>query len=433
MGLIFPTNGWKCEPDMARQDGQKRGWSRRTVLLLLVAALAGGAIYAYRAGLVTPSDIAGLFGGGSGGGAPGQTPGRPGKPGQRPPTPVTVADVTLNEFYERLEALGTARADESVDITAQVTERVSRIAFEDSSLVQAGDILVELVSAEDEADLAQARATLREASQSYDRAADLLKQGNAPQSRLDTALAGRDVARARVEAIEARLAQRIIRAPFTGLVGLRQVSPGSLVRPGELITTLDDISVIKVDFPIPERFFAVMVPGLPIEVHAAAFPTRVFTGTVTAIDTRVDQRSRTIPVRAEIANGDSALRPGMLMSIDILSEPRTALSVPEGALVPFGERVYVYRLNAEERVARVEVATGRRRPGLVEILSGLSEGDRVVVEGSNLVRDGGQVRVIVPGAGQGGRGGPGDASGSQALPDSGPAKPPTASSEGRPS
>lgn len=321
------------------------------------------------------------------------TPGGPQGRGPRE-APVVVAPVGKSEFADRLEAVGTAGANESLVITAKVTESISRIAFQEGMLVEAGQTLVELTDAEEAAELREARAALRQAQQEFDRVTDLLNRGVSTQSRLDTALAERDQAQARMAAIEARLSDRLIKAPFSGLLGLRKVSVGTLVTPGTQITTLDDIDPIKLDFEVPEAFLPAIAVGQDVEAQATAYPDRVFEGKVTVIGTRIDPATRSVTVRAEIDNEERLLRPGMLMTVELINNRRTSLMIPEEAIVPLDTRVFVFRLKEDDTVERVQITTGKRRPGEVEVLSGVSEGDMVVVRGTNLVRDGVRVKVV---------------------------------------
>lgn len=309
-------------------------------------------------------------------------------------SPVVVAPVVKSQFADRLEAVGTAGANESLVITAKVTESVRRIAFEDGIMVEEGQTLVELTNAQEAAELDEARAAVRQTEQDYERVADLLKRGSASRQRLDTALAARDQARARMAAIEARLSDRLIKAPFAGVLGMRNVSVGTLVTPGTRITTLDDIDPIKLDFEIPETFLPAVGPGQEVEARAGAYPDRLFRGRVTVLGSRIDPATRSVTVRAEIANEERLLRPGMLMTVEVINNRRTSLMVPEEAIVPLDTRVFVFRLKDDGTVEQVRITTGKRRPGEVEVLAGLNEGDRVVVRGTNIVRDGAKVRVV---------------------------------------
>lgn len=343
---------------------------RNLFLIAIAAVLAAMVVFAYLKFATTPRGPAG----------------RPDRA-----VPVVVATVRYDQFVDRIEAVGTAKSNESVTITAKVTETVSKVSFEDGQIVQEGDTLVELTDQEESATLAEAHAGLREAQQEYERTVDLVRRGNAAESRLETALAARDRAQARISAIEARLADRLIKAPFAGLLGLRTVSVGTLVTPGVAITTLDDISTIKLDFDVPEGFLPALAVGQDVEAKATAYPGKVFTGKVAVVDTRIDPNTRSFTVRAELPNPDTLLRPGMLLTVEVIKDRRRSLMVPEAAIVPLDTRAFVYRVNAEQKVERVQIKTGARRPGRVEVLAGVAEGDRVIIQGTNRVRPGNSV------------------------------------------
>ncbi|MBB5015049.1 efflux RND transporter periplasmic adaptor subunit [Rehaibacterium terrae] len=304
------------------------------------------------------------------------------------------------QWRDTLEALGTARANESVVITAKVNETVERVNFDSGDYVEAGHVLVDLSGRVELAGLEEARAAYREAEQQLRRGEELAARQLIPASQLDTLRATRDAARARMDAIRARLSDRVITAPFDGVLGLRQVSPGSLLTPGAPITTLDDISVIKLDFSVPESYLSVLTPGQEVTAASVAWPGVEFRGVVRSLDSRVDPVTRAITVRAELPNPERKLRPGMLLTVNVAQPPREALVVPELALVQVGRQAYVYRVDAENRVAQVPVTTGVRRRGEVEIVEGLSAGDRIVVEGTVKLRPG--VRVVEAGAGSDG-------------------------------
>jgi membrane fusion protein, multidrug efflux system len=312
----------------------------------------------------------------------------------RPPTPVVVSSAFPYEFADRLEAIGTARANESVEITARVTKQVAAVRFDDGQAIRAGEILVDLESTEEIAQLAQARASQADAKLRFERVADLARSGTESQSRFDEVRTALDAANARVEEIEARLADLRIRAPFSGMLGLREVSPGTLLKPGDRITTLDDVDRIKLDFSVPETFLSLLTPGLAVETQNAAFPGRVFSGRVVAVDSRVDPDTRAVRVRAEIENQDHAIRPGMLLSLVLHANPERSLALAEQALVPSGSSQFVVVLDANNEPRRVEVQIGRRVPGLVEIRSGLEAGDRVVIDGAMLIQPGSVVEVL---------------------------------------
>ncbi|WP_304074818.1 efflux RND transporter periplasmic adaptor subunit [Maricaulis maris] len=309
---------------------------------------------------------------------------------------VAVAGVPEVEFADIVEALGTARANETVTITARVTDTISRINFESGQQVEAGAILVELTDTEEAAGLAEARTTLREAQRDLTRATDLVARAVVPQSRLDEATAVVERARARVSSIEAQLADRIVRAPFAGIVGLREVSLGGLVRPGDAIARLDDASLIKLDFTVPERFLSVVSAGMQIAARTSAYPDEVFTGAIAQIDSRIDPVTRSVTIRAEIENSDGRLLPGQLMTVEVRRDERRRPAVPGSALTRYLDQTFVYVVEerADGMFARQRtIALGRRSGQMVEVLDGLQAGDRIITEGVHRIRDGSEVRI----------------------------------------
>lgn len=307
---------------------------------------------------------------------------------------VVVAEATLVSFPVAVEALGDARANESIDVRAQVAEVVTAIHFEEGQRVEAGEVLVELGSGETLSEVAEARANLTDYENQLRRMRQLYETDTAAKSALDQRVSQRDAARAALRAAESRLSHRELRAPFAGRVGLRNVSLGSLVTPDVVITTLDDTDPIKVDFDVPETALARLVPGLDVEVASAAWPGETFRGEVASVDTRVDPVSRTVTVRALLANEDGRLRPGMFLRVSLLKDDVEALVVPEQAIVPEQSRQFVFVVNGEGRVEKRVVRTGRRRPGEVEILEGLVAGETLIAEGTQKVRPGDAVRVV---------------------------------------
>jgi membrane fusion protein (multidrug efflux system) len=297
------------------------------------------------------------------------------------------------EFAFEVEALGTAHANEAVEITSKVSNLVTAIQFREGQQVRRGATLVQLDSVEAGADLAVARAALSETRSQYKRSQELYATQALSQSQLEQLEATLLANQARVTAAEKKLSDTMIRAPFDGRTGLRRVSVGSLVSPGTVITTLDDTKIIKLDFSVPETFIAIVKEGLPLSARSVAFPNREFKGTIVSIDSRLDPTTRAITVRAEIPNADGVLKPGMFMNVRLQEERGQVLTIPEQALVPEEGRQYVF-LVSNERAKKREVSIGRRKPGKVEIISGLVAGDEIVVEGTQKVRDGARVRDV---------------------------------------
>ena len=300
---------------------------------------------------------------------------------ERPATPVVVRAVSLYLFADVIEAIGTARANESVTLTAQVSDTVKEVHFSEGGTVAKGDVLVTLNNAEELANVSAALASYTQAKQQFDRTKPLVDKGTLSQATLDGATRDLDEATARLTAIRARAGDYIITAPFSGILGLRQISPGTLVSPGTPVTTLDDITLIKLDFSVPERYLVTITPGQEIVSQAAAYAGEEFRGVVKTIDSRVNPVTRSIIVRAEVPNPDGKLKPGMLLTADLVSNLTTSLSVPEKAVITVGEENFIFRLGAEDIVSRVKITVGRRYGDQVEILDGLSEGDKIVTSG----------------------------------------------------
>jgi membrane fusion protein (multidrug efflux system) len=299
----------------------------------------------------------------------------------RQPTPVIVAEAEIKQLFDRVEALGTLRANETVEITAAVTDIMTAVNFTDGQTVQAGDILAEMTSSEEHAQLEEEVSRKEEALKRYERVVTLVARGAVSQAQLDERERELETAEARLRAVESRLQDRLIKAPFSGVVGLRNISPGALVEPGDVITTLDDISVMKLDFNVPSIHLATLRPGTPVEAVSPAFAGQIFKGTVSSIDSRIDPVTRSIVVRALIDNSGELLKPGLLMSVELLKNERDALMIPEEALIPRGEKNVVLLVDETTSPAVAEqrpVLIGSRRVGEVEILEGLSEGDLVI-------------------------------------------------------
>jgi membrane fusion protein (multidrug efflux system) len=313
-----------------------------------------------------------------------------------PPTPVIVSAVRSVPFEDRIEALGTLRANESLALTASVTETVSALYFDDGDRVMKGKVLVEMTSAEEHAQLKEARALVNEAERQYRRVQSLATQGTASKSLLDERGREWETARARLVAIESRLSDRLIKAPFAGVVGLRNISVGALVEPGDLITTLDDDAVMKLDLAVPSVYLSSLTPGLEVTATTRAYGETAFAGKVRSIDSRVDPVTRSVLVRVMVPNQDRMLKPGMLMQVVLRKDPRQAIVVPEAALMPVGRDQFVLLAVAQEsghKVERRQLRIGSRRPGEVEVLEGLSPGELVITHGTMRVRPGQDVKV----------------------------------------
>jgi len=319
--------------------------------------------------------------------------------GEVAPAAVEIKAVRLGAVNSVVEAVGSTLANESVVIAAKQSGIIERINFTDGQRVKAGEVLVELGAGELKAELTAKRAMRENARQVYDRARRLLDSKNMSEARVEEALAALQAADARIKADEAKLADTVIRAPFAGRVGLRRISLGALVTPATEITTLDDTSVIKLDFDMPETVLGALKPGLGITAKSAAYPDSRFTGKVAVIGTRVDPASRAVLVRAELANERDLLKPGMFMTVSMtLGERADAVLAPEEAVLARDDRKYVYVVR-EGRAVETNVTLGRRQGAEVEVLAGAKAGEQLVVAGHQRLRDGQAVKQVA-GAGR---------------------------------
>jgi len=322
-------------------------------------------------------------------------PSAPAPPKAERLTPVTVAAARSDVMRDRIEALGTTFANESATITTTVTERVLAVHFEDGQIVRKGDPIVTLAQSEELAARNAAVEQLAEHQRELKRFESLLQNQSVARQQYDQRKTLVRITEQRIKELEARIQDRTIRAPFDGVLGLRKVSAGALVEPGDVITTLDDISQIKLDFAVPETYLGALRAGAAVSAASSSLDGRAFQGAVASIDTRVDPVTRSFVVRAILPNPKGALKPGMLLTVNLIKNERRSLVIPEEALVPLQRRNFVWVVDPAQgnTVERREVAIGSRRPGEVEIYSGLAEGELVIVRGTDQVRPGNRVQI----------------------------------------
>lgn len=325
--------------------------------------------------------------------------------GDRPAPLVKVEPATTIRFVDAIEAVGTALANEQVTLSTSVTERIVSLNFDDGSYVRKGQTLATLAQGQESAQLAEAQARTRETGQQLQRIQTLKQRGFATQASLDAQSAAAAAARAQAAEARASIGDRVITAPFSGYVSLRNISAGAVAASGTEIATISDISSIKLDFPVPETALSALRPGLTIDARSAAYPDQPFRGQIANIDPVVDPNTRAVTVRARLPNPDGKLKPGMLLNVSIETSPRLGLSVPELAVVGEGESRFVYIIDAKGIAQRAEVRTGLRSAGRVEILEGLTPGQRVVTEGVVKLSEGMKVRLAGPDAGRQAAGG----------------------------
>ena len=327
-----------------------------------------------------------------GGKAPGQ--GGPGGGGRA--TAVSQIVVQPRTFTDRVEVLGVAKGRQSVTITSNTAELITAVHFSDGQAVSKGQILVELKGDQEDAGIAQAKAQLAQADREYVRWKTLADKGIAPRASADQYLAARDTARAALASASAQKLDKVIRAPFAGRVGISDIAPGALISPGTAIVTLDDVSLIRVDFSVPDRYLPILREGLTITAKPDALPGEVFTGRIAQIDTRIDPTTRALKARAEFPNADGRLKPGMLIKVGIDQGQHQNPAVPEAAVQFETNQASVFLITKGPKgliARRASVQTGITADGFVEITSGLKPGDKIVGDGLNRVQDGAPVNA----------------------------------------
>lgn len=310
---------------------------------------------------------------------------------------VKVTTAKFNKFRDSIEAIGTTRANEKVFITTKYADLVETISFNDGELVKKGDVLVRLNNQEELAKVSELEANLSESVAQLKRFQDLLSSKATSKSIVDQQEAKTKAIAAQLRSARTRVNDSIIKAPFDGVLGFRDVSVGSYIDAGSVITSLDDLSVIKVDFDLPERFLPTIKLGQSITALSSAYKKRQFIGKISSIDTRINPITRSLKVRAIIPNENLALRPGMLLNIELVRQVETLLQLPESSIIPIEDKHYVFVIleSEQDKIAmRKSVTIGRRLPGVVEIIGGVTQQELVVIEGALKLRDGTKVKII---------------------------------------
>ena len=314
--------------------------------------------------------------------------------------PVELARAQEGIVREHIEAVGTTLARQAVDVVSLASGRVVEIAFRPGEQVEAGATLVRIDEMNEQAAVDEARAALREAELALDRARRLRANNTVAQATVDELTATHAGARARLDGAEQQLRERTITAPFAGVVGIRRVDVGARVDDDTVLTTLDDLAEVEIEFSVPEIFFGRVRPGQEVSATSTAFPGRTFSGRITTVDTRIGEVSRAFRVRAVLPNPDLVLPAGMFMHVEVVLEERPAVLIPEEAVVAEGDETFVFTVQ-DERAARRPVRLGQRRAGTVEVLDGLSAGEPVVQSGVQRLRDGVLVQTRpAPGTGE---------------------------------
>jgi len=362
--------------------------NRTLVLVVAVAGICGLAYFAYTAFREpvgpTPSVNSGV--------KPG-APAPAGPPGGFP-SPVETAKVVAVDLALDATAVGSLRSNESVVLRPETAGRISAINFKDGVPVGKGALLVALDAAMQSAEFEQARANLGLAQANQKRNQDLFEKKFISQQSLDNTGAALKVQEAAVALAQAKLDKMRIKAPFAGVVGIRNVSVGDYVKEGQELINLEDISTLKIDFRLPENFLGQLKPGQSVEVSSDALPGQRFAAVLDAINPLVDTNGRAISCRAHLANADAKLRPGMFVRVRLIFEQRqNVLLIPEQALVPDSKAPFVYRV-VDGKALRAPVKPGIRRNAQVEVVEGLQVGDEIVTAGQLKLRDGAPVKAI---------------------------------------
>lgn len=306
---------------------------------------------------------------------------------------VETAPAERRRIADTVEAVGTTRASRSVEIVPLASGRVTAVEFRPGERVEAGVVLVRLDDDIERANLTEAEAMLVEQRQAVERVRRLQQSNAVAMAQLEQTTAQFAAAGAAAERARRRLADREIRAPFAGIVGLTNLDPGARVEEGTVITTIDDLSTVEVEFSLPETLFAAIRTGQPVDATSAAFPGRSFAGKVSAIDTRIDPVSRSFRARATIPNPEGELPAGMFLFLSLTLAEAEAVTVPEEAVIAQAAETYVYVASGGVALRR-SVITGHRRDGAISILDGVSEGEAVIIRGAHRLRDGAAVKVL---------------------------------------
>lgn len=312
---------------------------------------------------------------------------------------VFVEPLKTREFASRIEAIGTLAPNEQVDLSLNAADRVQSLYFDDGQRVKKGQTLLSLAQNEQRALVEAEEARVAEAEQQLERLERLIQSRAVSQAEVDEAQRNLDSARAQLRAVQSRQKDRILVAPFDGVLGFRRVSVGSYVQPGSTIARLVDDSEMNLEFDVPSTFLRLLSPDTEIDATTDDLPGQSFSGTITSIDNAIDPVTRSVTVRATLPNPDRLLVSGMFMTVMVDADPRILPAVPEEAVEPVGPRNFVFVVEERdglEIAKRVEVQLGTFQDGYVEIVSGVTTGTRLVTEGILQVRDGGPVRIQSP-------------------------------------
>lgn len=309
-------------------------------------------------------------------------------------TLVNTQVVSLSSLVRQVSSLGTALANQSVYIVTNTSDYLTELHIREGQRVEKDHLIAQLNDVEERARVAELSATLLDQKRQLDRVKNLARTQATAQSLLDEQQTRVKTTQAQLDAVKARLNEMTIRAPFAGVLGLRQVSEGAYLTAGTVLTTLDDLNLIRLEFSVAEYYLAQLKAGMAVNASSVAYPGQVFKGEIKAIDTRLDPITRSVKVHALVPNGQLELRPGMLLNVSVILDEVQALQISEKAIVPLQNKHYVFVVNKDNNAIQTEVQLGQRMSGLVEIISGLNAGDEVVIEGTTKIRSGSLITKV---------------------------------------
>ncbi len=314
-------------------------------------------------------------------------------PSPRPATQVAAHIVSTDIKSINIDAVGTARANQAINIISAQSDYIESLTFKDGEFVQAGQVLATLRDKQEQLTVKELKINLKEQQRQLRRLKELARSQSAAQSQLEEQASEVDALQAKLANAESKLQEMVIKAPFAGVLGKRLVDVGSFVNSNTPFTTLDDISIIKVDFQVPEKYLAQLTQGMLVSALSDAYPNSPFTGEVTHIESRINQATRSVSVTASFENNANLLRPGMLMQLALEIGRIEALMVPEKSIIPRQDNHFVYIIDAENKAQQVKIELLERFHGWVAIKSGLEAGQQVITEGTIKIRPGSSVKT----------------------------------------
>ncbi|MET0442192.1 MAG: efflux RND transporter periplasmic adaptor subunit [Casimicrobiaceae bacterium] len=370
--------------------------SKAIVSVVVAVGIAAAGFAGYWYGARKGGDIASsMSASGSQSSGNAKVGGAPGNGAAQGTVTVEASKVGQQAMPQTITAVGSLRSDESITVRPEVAGRIAAIGFQEGQRVAKGATLVRLDPAINAAEVQQSRANLKLAQSKYERAIDLAKSNFISGQAKDEAENNLRVAEAGLQLAEAKLAKTEIKAPFSGIIGLRVVSVGDYVKEGADVVNLESIDPLKVDFRVPEIYMKQVQVGQSLQVQLDALPGKTFEGKVFALNPLVDAAGRSIVIRAMVRNQDTSLRPGMFARVRLITkDEQNALVIPEQAIVPQGDEQFVFRV-ADGRANRVKIDVGQRRDGMVQVTRGLEVNDVIVTAGQMKIRDGVPVNVAV--------------------------------------